>query len=71
MTRTGMPTTWDERSTLTAMLDYARATVRTKCEGLSGEASRSKHLPRLIGQTARHNGHLDILRELTGGVTGA
>lgn len=167
MTRTDMPTAWDERSTLTAMLDYARATVRAKCEGLSDEAARRKHLPtsplttvsglvshlkwveyswfevvllgrqdagpwteedpdremrialdvplamlldeydaqaeryrqlaagmdldtrckrpmsggefptlrfvllHLIEETARHNGHLDILRELTDGVTGA
>jgi uncharacterized damage-inducible protein DinB len=167
VTRTDTPAAWDERSTLTAMLDYARATVRAKCEGLPDEAARRKHLPtsplttvaglvshlrwveyswfevvllgredagpwteedpdremrialdvplatlldeydaqaeryrqlvagmdldtrcqrpmsggqfptlrfvllHLIEETARHNGHLDILRELTDGVTGA
>jgi uncharacterized damage-inducible protein DinB len=40
-----MPTAWDERSTLNAMLDYARATVRAKCEGLSDEAARWSRLP--------------------------
>jgi hypothetical protein len=34
--RTDTPTAWDERSVLTTMLDYARATVRVKCEGLDG-----------------------------------
>jgi uncharacterized damage-inducible protein DinB len=45
MTRTDMPATWDERSTLNAMLDYARATVRAKCEGLSEEHARQAPLP--------------------------
>lgn len=40
MTRTDMPLAWDERSTLNAMLDYARATVRAKCDGMSDEQAR-------------------------------
>jgi uncharacterized damage-inducible protein DinB len=40
VTRTDIPTAWDERTTLNAMLDYARATVRAKCEGLSDEKAR-------------------------------
>lgn len=38
--RTDTPQAWDERSVLTTMLDYARATVRMKCEGLSDELAR-------------------------------
>jgi uncharacterized damage-inducible protein DinB len=45
MTRTDMPAQWDERSTLTAMLDYARATVRAKCEGISEQDARRAPLP--------------------------
>ena len=45
MTRTDLPASWDERTTLTAMLDYARATVRAKCEGLDDEAARRAPLP--------------------------
>ena len=44
MTRTDLPAAWDERSTLNAMLDYARATVRAKCEGLSEEKARQAPL---------------------------
>jgi uncharacterized damage-inducible protein DinB len=44
MTRTDMPSAWDERSTLNAMLDYARATVRAKCEGLSDDMARQAPL---------------------------
>jgi hypothetical protein len=35
MERTDTPSKWDERSTLTTMLDYVRATVHVKCEGIS------------------------------------
>lgn len=34
-----MPDEWDERAVLTTMLDYARATVHAKCEGLDDEAA--------------------------------
>jgi uncharacterized damage-inducible protein DinB len=45
MIRTDLPSAWDERSTLNAMLDYARATVRAKCEGLSEDLARQAPLP--------------------------
>jgi uncharacterized damage-inducible protein DinB len=45
MPRTDHPTAWDERSTLTTMLDYTRATARAKCEGVSEEHARSAPLP--------------------------
>ncbi|ADD40148.1 DinB family protein [Stackebrandtia nassauensis] len=41
MTRTDTPTEWDERSTIMAMLDYARASARAKCEGLTDEQART------------------------------
>ncbi|MFE9458925.1 DUF664 domain-containing protein [Streptomyces californicus] len=50
------PPAWDERTQLTTFLDYARGATRAKCEGVCEE-------------TARHNGHLDILRELLDGAT--
>jgi uncharacterized damage-inducible protein DinB len=40
MTRTDTPPAWDERTMLTTFLDYARATVRAKCEGISEENAR-------------------------------
>ncbi|NBE56359.1 DinB family protein [Streptomyces boluensis] len=39
MSRTDMPSAWDERSMLTTFLDYARATAVAKCEGLSDEGA--------------------------------
>ncbi|MCX2180835.1 DinB family protein [Streptomyces sp. SKN60] len=39
------PSAWDERAQLTTFLDYARDTVRTKCEGLSEENARKALLP--------------------------
>ena len=44
MTRTDIPETWDERAMLATFLDYARATVHAKCEGLSEEDARSAPL---------------------------
>jgi uncharacterized damage-inducible protein DinB len=43
--RTDAPAAWDERTTLTAMLDYVRATVRAKCTGLSDADARRAPLP--------------------------
>jgi uncharacterized damage-inducible protein DinB len=40
-----MPPTWDERAMLTTFLDYARATVRAKCDGLTDESARQAPLP--------------------------
>jgi hypothetical protein len=129
--RTDVPPAWDERSLLTTMLDYARATVHAKCAGVAEQDARAAPLPgsplmtlsglvshlrwveyfwiqvtllgeedhgpwtdddpdremriavdvpiaqlladyllHLIEETARHNGHIDILRELADGVTG-
>ncbi|MFJ8801233.1 DinB family protein [Streptomyces sp. NPDC102487] len=44
-TRTDTPAAWDERTQLTTFLDYARATARAKCEGLSEEDARKAPLP--------------------------
>ncbi|MFI8371571.1 DinB family protein [Streptomyces sp. NPDC085466] len=39
------PTAWDERTQLTTFLDYARATARAKCDGVSAENARRALLP--------------------------
>ncbi|MDF2260155.1 DinB family protein [Streptantibioticus ferralitis] len=44
-TRTETPTAADERTTLEAMLDYHRATLAMKCEGLSDEQLRTATVP--------------------------
>jgi uncharacterized damage-inducible protein DinB len=43
--RDDTPATWDERATLLAMLDYARATAVAKCAGLSDEGARKAPIP--------------------------
>lgn len=45
MRRTDTPPAWDERSTLITMLDYTRATVHAKCEGIREENARNAPLP--------------------------
>jgi uncharacterized damage-inducible protein DinB len=46
MTRTDLPEgALDERTVLMTMLDYARATVRAKCAGVSEEHARAIQLP--------------------------
>ena len=40
-----VPPAWDERTTLTTMLDYARDTVHAKCAGLSDADARRAPLP--------------------------
>src|SRR5215831_2324436 len=40
-----VPSAWDERATLIAMLDYARDTVHAKCAGLSDAGARRAPLP--------------------------
>ncbi|WP_274560097.1 DinB family protein [Streptomyces spiramyceticus] len=45
MTRTDMPTTFDERASLTTFLDYVRDTARAKCDGVSAEDARKAPLP--------------------------
>ncbi|GAA1516120.1 DinB family protein [Sphaerisporangium rubeum] len=44
MVRSDIPEAWDERAVLERLLDYTRATVRAKCEGLSEEGARSAPL---------------------------
>jgi uncharacterized damage-inducible protein DinB len=46
MTRTDIPTSFDERTMLTTLLDYTRATVHAKCEGLSDDLARRAPLPK-------------------------
>jgi uncharacterized damage-inducible protein DinB len=41
----GPPGDWDERTVLTTMLDYARATVHVKCIGLTDAGARAAPLP--------------------------
>lgn len=43
--RTDVPDAWDDRTQLTTMLDYARATVHAKCAGLTEELARQAPLP--------------------------
>ncbi|MFE5297045.1 DinB family protein [Streptomyces sp. NPDC056632] len=43
--RTDTPPSWDERTQLSTFLDYARATARAKCEGVSAEDARKAPLP--------------------------
>ncbi|MFJ8882741.1 DinB family protein [Streptomyces sp. NPDC102402] len=43
--RTGPPLAGDERETLRAFLDYHRATLAMKCEGLSDEQLRGQSMP--------------------------
>jgi hypothetical protein len=45
VTRVAPPTAADERATLESFLDYARASVRHKCEGVSEGDSRRPLLP--------------------------
>jgi Protein of unknown function (DUF664) len=43
--RTDIPAFWDERTTLNAFLDYARATVHVKCAGISDDDAKRALLP--------------------------
>ncbi|MCW2839904.1 MAG: mini-circle protein [Aeromicrobium sp.] len=71
-----IPERFDERSVLLQMLHYAQDTAVMKVGGLSEELARTAPLPvdDVIAlyeeEAARHNGHLDILRELADGTTG-
>jgi uncharacterized damage-inducible protein DinB len=44
-TRTGPPNSGSERDTLRAFLEYQRATLARKCEGLSDEELRRRSMP--------------------------
>ncbi len=84
MTRKPPARRGDERTLLNDWPDWQRATVRHKCDGVSDADAHRTHLPssplmtmavrwsmlHMIEETARHNGHLDAIRELTDGVTG-
>jgi hypothetical protein len=43
--RTDVPVAWDERSQLTTLLDYARATVHAKCAGIAEEEPAGHRCP--------------------------
>ncbi|MFI0480787.1 DinB family protein [Actinomadura sp. 9N215] len=43
--RTDIPSAWDERTVLTTLLDYARATVHAKCAGIVEDDARRAPLP--------------------------
>jgi uncharacterized damage-inducible protein DinB len=43
--RTDIPASWDERTILTTLLDYVRATVHAKCEHLAEADARRAPLP--------------------------
>jgi uncharacterized damage-inducible protein DinB len=43
--RTDVPAAWDDRTQLTTLLDYVRATVHAKCAGISEEDARKAPLP--------------------------
>jgi hypothetical protein len=45
MPRTDVPPAWDERTILTAFLDYVHATVHAKCEHLAEVDARRAPLP--------------------------
>jgi uncharacterized damage-inducible protein DinB len=45
MTRTDLPSAWDERTMLTTFLDYVRATAIAKCDGLSDADAAKALLP--------------------------
>lgn len=45
VTRTDLPTTWDERATLLAMLQYTRDTAAEKCRGLDAAGASATPLP--------------------------
>lgn len=40
-----IPVSWDERTILTTMLDYARDTVHAKCAGIAEQDARRAPLP--------------------------
>jgi uncharacterized damage-inducible protein DinB len=76
-----------EKEMVAAFLDYHRATLLWKAEGVSdadlddraraprthprgGEQSLRWIVLHMIEETARHNGHADIMREAIDGATG-
>ena len=51
------------------MLDFARGAVVRKAAGLTGAQARPAPVPPST-LTARHAGHLDLIREVLDGTTG-
>jgi hypothetical protein len=45
MARTDVPPGWDERTILTTLLDYVRATVHAKCEHLAESTPGARRCP--------------------------
>lgn len=45
MSRTDVPTSWDERSTLLTMLQHTRDTAAAKCQGLDAAGAAAAPLP--------------------------
>lgn len=72
----------DERTILTASLDFQRRTFELKCSGVPAAALSERTVPpsglrlhglilvAMIAEYARHNGHADLLRERIDGATG-
>ncbi len=63
----------DERATLTQRLDFLRASAVRKAVGLTDVQAFHRPVPAsdlTIEETARHCGHLDLLRESIDGATG-
>jgi hypothetical protein len=54
------PMTGDERTQLTTFLDYQRATVVSKCAGLTQEQARRVHVPSELTTIAGLLGHLAL-----------
>jgi uncharacterized damage-inducible protein DinB len=54
------PMTGDERTQLTTFLDYQRATVVSKCSGLTEEQARRAHVPSELTTIAGLLGHLTL-----------
>jgi hypothetical protein len=68
--RTEPPLEADERTTLTAFLDFNRDTLALKCARGGEWFSLRWVLTHMIEEYARHNGHADLLRERLDGTTG-
>jgi hypothetical protein len=80
------PAVGDEREMLRTLLDFHRATLAMKCDGLSDADLGRRSMPpsqlsllglvrhmaelHMINEYARHNGHADLLREGIDGTVG-
>ena len=64
MTRTAPPLAADERATYTALLDYLRATIELKVEGLADEDAARAVLPSKLTTAAGVSAVTRVLRSL-------